>query len=397
MNRKFSLGVCISLIAVACAVTFVLTMNLSLDLYNQKIAGVEQREVIYAKMQDIDSYTRSNFLEAIDQERLTNGVMSGYMSGLGDPKSRYITDTEFYEMQQHMRGRIITAGARVVRNENGYIRVVEVYDGSSAKLLGVEVEDIITHINNTPVLEIGAESAIKLLSGDRGTRVILTIQRAGEERRFTLIRQDIEIITAKGIRHEDIGFIKISGFSENTGEQFESVLNEMVDNEVKGLIIDLRGTTGCLIAPQRQILDRLLPRCTAAVAEYRYGRIDNIIEITSETHFSIPITLITDGGTGEGGELLAAALKDFAGAQIVGMTTKGDSVFTTVKTLGDGSAVQLSVMRVRSGGGTSFDDDGIKPDFSVETMTQETDLENLEQTLDLQIRKAFEITETRIQ
>jgi carboxyl-terminal processing protease len=397
MNKKISLGVCISLIAVACAITFVLTMDLSRNFYNQRIAGVDEREAIYAKLQNIDSYVRNNFFDVIDEERLVDAIMSGYTAGLGDNKSRYIPDAEFYELQQYTRGRIITAGIQVVRNENGYIRITNVYEGSSADIQGIEVDDIITSINNIQVLEIGAENAIRLLSGEEGVRLLVTIQRDGEERRFTLIRQDIELITARGAQHGDFGFIKISAFAENTGDQFEAALNEILANNAKGLILDLRGTSGSLIAPQRQILDRLLPSCTAAVAELRNGSFNNIIEITSDMHIPLPITVITDGNTSEGGELITAALKDFAGAQIVGTPTRGDPMFTTTQTLGDGSAVELSIMKVRSGGGTSFDGEGIRPDFLVEMTTPaEANLDSLEQTRDLKILKAFEVTEARI-
>lgn len=396
MNRKISLGVCISLIAVACAVTFVLTMELSRDNFNERIAGVDRREAIFAKIQNIDSYVRNNFFDSIDEERLTDSIMSGFMTGLGDGKSRYIPDAEFYELEQYTRGRIVTAGLQVVRNENGYIRITNVYEGSSADIQGIEADDIITSINNIQVLEIGAESAIRMLAGDEGVALVITIQRDGEERRFTLRRQNIELITARGAQYGDFGFIRITDFSENTGSQFEAALNEILANNAKGLILDLRGTSGSLTTPQRQILERLLPRCVAAIAEYGNGSTGEIIEITSEAFIDLPITIITDGGTAEGGELITAALKDFAGAQIVGTPTKGDPIFTRTQSLGDGSGLIISVMKVRSGGGTSFDGEGIRPDFLVEmTALIESDLSNLENTLDPQIRKAFEVAEAR--
>jgi carboxyl-terminal processing protease len=397
MNKKISLGVCISLIAVACAVTFVLTMRISQDMYNQRIAGVGQREAIYDKLQSIDSYVRSNYFGTIAEDRLVTGIMSGYMTGLGDNKSRYISASEFYEFSQYMKGRIVTAGVQVVRNENGYIRITEVYDGSSARMLGIEAGDIITQVGGAPVLEIGAENAIRLLSGDEGVRISITIQRDGEEHRYTLTQQEIDLITVRGITHGEIGYIRVLSFADNTSDQFDTIINEMIAGDIKGLILDVRGLSGSLIPPQRQILDRLLPRGAAAVAEYRNGSINNIIEIANEAHINLPITVITDGGTAEGGELIAAALRDYAGAQLVGTATKGDPMFTAVQTLGDGSALLLSVKKVRSGGGTSFDGEGIRPDFLIELITPpETDLDNLENTLDLQIRKAIEVTETRI-
>ncbi|MCL2078067.1 MAG: S41 family peptidase [Oscillospiraceae bacterium] len=397
MNKKFSLGVCISLIAIACAVTFVLTMTLSLNIYNTKIAGVEERGAIYTKLQDIDSYVRNNFLWTIDEDKLSAGVMSGYMVGLGDPKSRYITASEYYEAQQYVAGKIVTAGLETARDESGYIIITEVYEGSSAWLQGIEEGDIITQIDGTQVLEAGAENAMRLLGGDEGTRVSITTRRAGEENRFTLIRHEIELISAKGVKHGDLGFIRITGFAENTGNQFETALDAILAADAKGLIIDLRGAEGCLIAPQRQILDRLVLRGAVAVAEYGSGNINTIIEINNDSRVMLPITVITDGNTAEGGELLAAMLKDYASAQIVGVPTKGDAVFTTTQMLRDGSAVVLSIMMVRSGGGTEFDGEGIRPDFMVElTASPETDLDNFENTVDAQIRKAIEVTETRI-
>ena len=402
MNRKFSLGVCVSLIAIACAVTFVLTMSLSLNLYNEKIAGVEQRELIYTKLQDIDSVVRNHFLGAIEEEYLINSIMNGYMAGLGDSKAAYITASEFIELQQRIKGRIITAGIQAVRDESGYIRVTGVYEGSSAEVLGIQAGDIITQIGDTMVLEIGAENAIRLLAGDEGTRVPIMIRRDGETRRHTLFRQEIELITAQGVNYLDFGFIRISGFAENTGDQFESALNSLIENGAKALIIDLRGTEGNLVAPVRaplrQILDKLIPRSNAAVGEYRNGNISSIIEIIDDSHVGLPITVITDINTAEGGELLTAVLRDFGGAQLVGVPTRGDPVFTNMQTLRDGSAVILSIMKVRSGGTTTFNGEGIRPDFLVElNAPPDFDLYNLEETADLQIRKAFEVSETRIQ
>ena len=398
MNRKFSLGVCVSLIAIACAVTFVLTMSISLNLYNAKIAGVGEREVIYTKLRDIDSYARSNYIGAIDEERLITGIMNGYMAGTGDVKAKYITASDYYEIQQAESGKIITAGVQAARDESGYIRISGVYEGSSAELQGIEPGDIITQIDGVQVLEIGAENAMKLLSGEKGTRVAMTTRRSGEERRYTLIRQEIEIITVKGVNYGDCGFIRISGFAENTGVQFDAVLNQILENDAKALIIDVRALNGCLVAPVRQILERLVSRNIVAVGEYKNGNVNNIIEINSDENIDLPVTVITDANTSEGGELLTAALKDFADARVVGTPTKGDCVFTATQTLRDGGAVMFSVMKVRSLGGTSFENDGIKPDFSVELTSQiENNLDNLENTLDAQIKKAFEITEPKIQ
>ena len=162
MNKKLSLGVTISLIAIACAITFVVTMTTSLNMYNQKIAGVQQREEIYTKMEEVDSFVRSNAIAAIDEEILVESIMNGYMDGIDDDYAKYYSASEYYQKQQIESGTLIGTGIVAVRDESGYVRVESVYAGSPAYEQSVVAGDIITAVNAVSVLEIGAETAINL-------------------------------------------------------------------------------------------------------------------------------------------------------------------------------------------------------------------------------------------
>lgn len=397
MNKKFSLGVCISLIAIACAITFVVTMTVSLNIYNSKIAGVEEREEIYTKLQEVDSYVRSNYLNDIDKDALLSGILNGYILGTGDSQAKYLTNSEYYQLQQIEKGKIVTAGMEVVREESGYIRVTDVYDASPAAVRGIKAGDIITNINNAGVLEIGADNAIRQLSGDEGTRLTVTIQRDGEETQYSLVRQLLEIISVKSAVHNGYGFIRITGFSELTGTQFTEALDKIRENEneIKGLIIDVRGTSGYLIQPLRDILNYLIPDSVLATAEYKSGSVNNIIVTSPREEFNVPVVVLADGSTSGCGELLTAILKDFKNAKIVGNVTAGNAVLTQTQSFRDGSAVVISGMKVSSAGSTSFNGAGIKPDFNIEmNVPVENDINNLADTGDLQIKKAFEIMET---
>ena len=133
MNKKFSLGITISLIAIACAITFVLTVTVSTNMFNEKIAGINEREGIYTKIQEIDTYVRNSSLYTINEENLLNSIVKGYVSGLKDSDAYYLTADEYYKYQQVEKGVIIGAGIEAEREESGYIKISYIYPGSPAE------------------------------------------------------------------------------------------------------------------------------------------------------------------------------------------------------------------------------------------------------------------------
>lgn len=397
MNKKISVGVCISLVAIACAITYVLTTTISLNSYNKKIAGVNERESFYTKYQEIDSFVRNNYVGGIDETQLIISMFDGYMNGIGDKYARYLTANDYYELQQQNRGSLVTSGIRAVADGGGYLRVTEVYEGSSAAQLGIMSSDIITAVDGSSVLELGTEKAIKNLQGDEGTRLSITIQRDGIESRHTLIRQSVDIITVKGVAVGNTGYIRISGFNNQTDVQFNIAIEEMLNVGVRGVVIDLRGVTGGIIAPVGNILNRMVGNAVLATAEDKHGNTTSIITTGAEQSLDIPIVVLVDSGTANYAELMASILRDFKNAQIVGVQSAGDATMTKTQVLRDGSAVTISVAKMKSAESLSFDGVGIKPDFVVEmSILPETNIMNIENTSDLQLRKALDVLNTSL-
>lgn len=133
MNKKVSLGVMISLIAVACAITFVLTMTVSLNMYNSMVAGIQERETINAKIKEIDTFVRSSSIYKPNENTLITGIANGYISGTSDKYAKYYTADEYYKLQQLQSGVIIGTGIETVVNGD-YLEVTNVYEGSSAEV-----------------------------------------------------------------------------------------------------------------------------------------------------------------------------------------------------------------------------------------------------------------------
>jgi carboxyl-terminal processing protease len=388
MNKKISVGVCISLIAIACTVAFVVTWTVSFNMYNDMIP-VAHRDEINSKLQEIDAFLRNNFLGEIDDENIAFGIFSGYISGVGDKNTVYMTANEFVNHLNRESGQIVTTGIKAEPEESGYIIVAEVYPGSSAESFGVMRGDIITAVEGFNVLEIGAQTAARLLEGEENTRAVLTLQRHGQENDYSLIRQALEIVSVEHSIADDVGFVRITAFNELTALQFDAVLQEFAENEIRGLVIDMRGNSGGSYAPVPEMLSRLMTGAgEIAFTEHRGGiRRDFIATDDSEPVIESPIVIITDSFTSGAGELMAAVLKSHAGAQIVGGVTAGNSYLQQTQGLKDGSAVRVTVARIVLSCGLNYADIGLIPDYVID---------NIDDTTDLQMAKAFEIIQTII-
>ncbi|MDE7233426.1 MAG: PDZ domain-containing protein, partial [Ruminiclostridium sp.] len=225
MNKKISLGITISLIAIACAVTFVVTMTVSLDLYNARIAGVQQREEINSRLQEIDSFVRNYSLYDVDDETGRNGVFSGYLDGISDPHARYYTTNDYYYKTMLENG-VLTGLGLVTENDGGYVKVSSVYANSPAEEAGIAAGDIIAAVGGSNVLEIGYEAAAaQLRFGDEGTRVTLLVRKNGEETEITLTRAEFEIRSVTSAYLDNgIIYLRIGTINGKTGSQIAAAL-----------------------------------------------------------------------------------------------------------------------------------------------------------------------------
>ena len=149
MNKRISLGVAISLIAIGCAITFVLTWTVSLNIYNSKISSADKYEGVYEKLREIDAVVKNNYIDigSISEEAIENGIINGYVSGIGDKYASYLDANNYYELQQNSGGVVSGAGLVAQPDGSGYLVVTKVYTNSSAHLNGIKAGDVITEID----------------------------------------------------------------------------------------------------------------------------------------------------------------------------------------------------------------------------------------------------------
>lgn len=380
MNKKISLGFAISLIAIASAVTFILTSFFSLQSFNKKVGK-------YDSLQEIDTLVHENFYGDIDENDINNGILKGYISGLNDKYSRYLTADEYSDEKSDNAGEMTGLGITVKKDDSGYIKVTEIMPDSPVSESDIKIDDLIVSVNGNDVLETGFEKSMEIMSEKDNTEVSIIVRRDGVDKTYTLTRRPIEMVTVTGEMLDNyIGYIKISGFKQNTPQQFNDALDEIIQNGAKGIIFDLRENGGGLVDALEDCLDPLLPEGTIATAEYSDGNSKTIV-YSDKSEINIPMVVIVNEHTASAAELFAASLKDFGKADIVGKTTYGKGVMQSTIELSNGGAVVLTIAKYKTTISECYDGIGITPDYIVQNEDDDDD----------QYNKALEVITQKIE
>lgn len=391
MNKRISLGLAISLVAIGCAITFILTWTVSLNRYNAKIASTEKYEGVYEKLRALSTSAQTNYVGTIDPDVVENAVLNGYVSGIGDEYAMYLSPDRYYDYQQAQNGVINGVGLEAFEDGSGYLQISKVYKNSAADLNGLKAGDMIIEINGRNILSMTADAAQKQITGEVGTTIQLKTVSNGEERVVTLTRAqiDIESVTYKML-DGDIGYIKILYFNARTSEQFSNALNSLRGAGARSFIFDVRHNDGGLITSVRPMLNRLIPAAAVATAEYANGVRRTLIETDSEESLDLPVTVLVDNKTESAAEVFAVGLRDEMGAMLVGAQTAGKGVVLNAFEFSDKSALILTTAHIIPSKSERFDKVGLKPDYITE-LPAEVNFNTLTDAEDTQLQKAVEI------
>ena len=382
MNKKISLGLALSLIAIASAVTFILTSFFSLQSFNKKVVDVNEKSKKYNSLQVLDSYVRENYLGDIDENDLSDGILKGYISGLDDKYSRYLTEEEYLSAQSEDEGQLVGLGRTLSKDDNGYIRIAEIMQDSPVVDAGLKAGDIITIIDAVDGLAAGFEESIESMRGTEGSEIRLTVRRDCIDKDYTFTRRSIEMITVSGkMINQSVGYIEISGFKKNTPQQFIETLERLTSNGAKAIVFDVRDNGGGIVESLSDCVDPLLPEGVIATAEYKDGHSETLV-YSDDTELKIPMVVLVNKNTASAAELFAASLRDFGGAVLVGEKTYGKGVMQQTTEFDKKGAVVLTVAKYKTSVSECYDEIGLTPDYTIE---------NTDDDFDEQYEKAIEV------
>ena len=394
MNKKISLGLALSLVFLSVALAVTLTMAFSLNIYNGIIKDVADRSNLYSTVSEIDDLVRENYFGELNENFLNTMMSDGFVEGVGDRYSYYMTATEYADYLDEDKGNKGGIGIiAVYDSQNNNIYVSEVSAKSPAQVQGIQKGDVITAVDSVKITPSNYEELIKKLDGEKLTNVQVTFKRGETEKTVSVARG----YSAQSVYYsvtDKVGYIKITAFYSTTAEQLEDALDYMSKNSVTGIVFDVRNTSTGLIRNAVKCIDIIAPVATEgtgalATAVDKDGKTIETFTSDSDSR-SFAMSILVNGNTSGAAELFACDLRDFGIATLVGTKTAGNGTMQKVFELSDGSAVALTVAKVVPYKSGSFNGTGITPDHKVDlTAEQNARLPMLNLADDPQYQKAL--------
>lgn len=395
MNKKISLGAAIAFMLVVAAITFCITMMVSLNHFNDMVLNVKAREEMYKKLADVDRNTRQNFAGKIDEEALNNAICNGYLKGIGDKYSTYLTKDEYEQRLLELSGKLVQIGINIKKDQTGYFTVMNIIKNSPASAGGIAVNDLLISIDDTDLKNITLAEAERLLKGDAGTKVKLVYRRDGVDTSKELQRKDLDVQFVSSALIGDNGYIKIDEFNEKTPDQFKKAVDSLIENGATAFLFDLRGNNSDSIDAAAKMLNTLLPSGSLGTKIDKNGK-DTSLGNSDKYEIKLPMATIVNSKTGNAAEYFAAVLRDFGRSNTIGTLTLGKAVSQELIQITDGSAINITTSYILPPSKNEINGVGIKPDYEVKLTTeQEQNFATLTADTDPQIQKGIEVVNSK--
>lgn len=338
----------------------------------------------------IDQY----YLGDIDEEKLREGAISGYVDALGDQYSSYITKSEYEEFEANIMGNYVGIGIYMsVYKDSKEIVVLAPIKNSPAEKAGLQTGDIITKVDDIPYEgTTGLEEASAKIKGEAGTKVNLEIKRGEQILNFDITREKVTInpITAD-VLENNIGYMQVISFDEDCSAEFRQKYEEIKEKGIKSLIIDLRNNGGGIVQEALNIADYIVPKEKNLMITVNKTEKEVVEKSKEEPIINIPVIVLVNENSASASEILVGALKENDCAKVVGTKTYGKGVIQEVLKLTDGSALKLTTEEYFTPNHNKINGVGITPDVIVELPEGVQTSYNIERSKDSQLNKAIEL------
>lgn len=310
-------------------------------------------------------FIENKYVDEVPLERLVDGAIDGMTKALGDKHSVYMDDEKFRQLMQQTEGAFGGIGVVLGFPEPGRSEIMSVMEGTPGEAAGLQEKDEIIRIDGDVVSDLQPEELAGRVRGEKGSQVVLTIRRQGQEDfDVAITRGVIQLTTAKGVMLEGtkIGYIRVASFSENTGKEFQKELAGLEEQGMSGLIVDLRANPGGLLTSCVEIANQLIPAGEIVSMVDRAG--NRTVYESELSAFDYPLVVLIDGNSASASEILAGAVQDRQCGTIVGTKSFGKGSVQTMLPLTHGDGLKLTVARYYTPSGRSIDGTGVEPDVN---------------------------------
>ena len=408
-NKKNKVYKIIMLVVLTAFVTFMVTAfsmysyfnNTSLVSMFETVSSQENSENS-SKSTDLEKYLKRIkstinryylWNDQIDEEKLKEGAIKGYVEGLGDEYTEYIPAEEMEDYTENITGNFVGIGIYMIADkDSGRVVVYYPIPESPAEKAGVKAGDQIISVDGTEYTADDFNTIADYIKGEEGTTVNLEVERNGERIKFEIKREKINTnpITIEMLEN-NIGYLKLPSFDEDTSKDFEEKVKELQSQGAQSLVIDLRNNGGGIVSEATDIADMLLDKGQTIISTVDKDDKKEITYSKKSTIFTMPITVLVNENSASASEILACSLKDNERAKIRGTKTYGKGIIQTLLSLTDGSGLKITTEEYYTPKGTTIHKVGIDPDEEVKLPDTVKSIYSVTKDEDTQLKKAIEI------
>lgn len=395
MRKEKKIYRTIMLIIVVALVTFILTTCvMSNNTYKKdgSYTNISENLKLNTKLNTIKKIINEDFLGEVDETKLTEAAIKGYVEGLDDEYTEYFTKEEMEEFKTETEGNYVGIGIYMLKNtKDNNIIVLSAIKGSPAEEAGLKTGDIIKKVNDKEYTAEEFEKIASDIKGKAGSKVKLEIQRGEETLTFEIERKKIELYPIESeVLENDIGYINISSFCEDCSSKFKENYDKLKKKNIKSLVIDLRNNGGGIVDEALEILDYILDKDSIMLITANKKGEEKIEKAKKKPTIEVPIVVLVNENTASSSEIFAAALKENNKAKIIGTKTYGKGVIQESITLSDGSGIKITTEEYYTPNRNKINKIGITPDIEVDLEEKTKNITEISRDQDTQLKKAIE-------
>ena len=397
-KKRFKIYKIIMLVVLVAFITFLIT---TIGMYQYFTSGnykyisnyFNNSNDLSSKIDRYKSIIDKYYLGEVDEEKLEEGAIKGYIEALDDPYTEYISKEDMEEYMEDTMGNYVGVGIYMTSDEKtNKVMVLMPIENSPAEKAGILAGDIIYSVDGVEYSANDMTVVSNKIKGEQGTKVKLEILRGTEKKEFELTRENIKLNPVKAeVLQNSIGYISFKSFDEGTADEFKAKYEEIQKQGIKSLIIDLRNNGGGIVDEALEIADFITDKDSTLLYEVDKNNNEKVEKSKNDPIINMPIILLTNKNTASSSEILAGALKDLGKAKIVGTKTYGKGVIQQVITLTNGTGIKITSEKYLTPNKTEINGTGINPDENVELPDSIKNTLTVEKKDDTQLQKAIEM------
>lgn len=397
-KKKYGIYKTIMIIAIAVFITFMIT-SISLYTYFTKNPIIitsnskNKNKEIVDKLEEYKEIIDKYYLGDVDDAKLEEGAIKGYIEGLGDPYTEYISKEDMEDYLDDTMGNFVGIGIYMIKNtQYDKIQVLSTIKGSPAEKAGIQAGDLIVSVDGVKYKADDMTTASNTIKGEEGTKVNIELLRGTQNVKYEITREKVKVNQVEGkVLSNNIGYIQFTSFDETTAEDFKTKYDELAKQGIQSLIIDLRNNGGGIVDQALDIADYITTKDSVLLYEVDKNNKETVRKAKKDPIINMPIIILTNENTASASEILAGALKDLGKAKTVGTKTYGKGVIQQILKLKDGSGMKVTIEEYQTPNRKKINKVGIEPDEKVELPDSVQSIFNIKESEDTQLQKAIEM------